>query len=570
LIGLAVIVFTFPQAAPANDKDDLEGYWNGYYGKIFPAEKSTFFWDVLAKARVDECFYGLQDARNRPSFNAVFPGDFSSAQINACISDTGKPKVNQAYVWGLAKSGDHVWFGTVANTLCLVFNGFYGPLTPSPMVNESWACEMNYKDVRPPRIFMYDTKTKQLTDKTQSVLDSGTADRTRLMTTSGLRSAGAHKNVVILGGIASGGVSMFAFNARTGDYLGSILYTQYNNIRQWRVINNELYTGVGKRSGGEVLRWTGSVSDPFQFETVGELTGDPAYLVKHDNRIFASTWGGPSDSGGTVLYMSPLFGSDKKLTAADAANWKIKWKLSDYEVEPAAFQVGGALESFDGYLYWGTMHVPGTGLVYFSQMYPDAEAGVAAFLGTYRPIVLFRGKQFETKKERIELLYGTSHLPKYDTAAARWTIVPNNMGQAPKYGLAGINNFFNNYTWAMQVYKDQLFIGTMDWLYLGGAIAGSLGIEIPENIVTLARSRFDGADLWTFQSAGRPADPVNLNGMSNYLNYGIRTMVADKDFLYIGTANPMNLATDPTKPDGGWELIRLYDQKTKNKLMYLD
>jgi hypothetical protein len=206
------------------------------------------------------------------------------------------------------------------------------------------------------------------------------------------------------------------------------------------------------------------------------------------------------------------------------------------------------------------MHVPATGLVYFSQLYPDAEAGAAAFLGTYRPIVIFRGKDFDKDKQRtVELLYGTSHLPKYNVDAAKWEIVPNKMGQKPKFGLAGMNNFFNNYTWTMQLHKGKLFVGTMDWLYLGGAIAESMGIEIPESVISLARARFDGADLRCFTSLDTPAVPVDLNGLGNYLNYGLRTMVSD-DFLYIGTANPMNLATEPGKDNGGWELYRLYEK----------
>jgi len=36
-------------------------------------------------------------------------------------------------------------------------------------------------------------------------------------------------------------------------------------------------------------------------------------------------------------------------------------------------------------------------------------------------------------------------------------------------------------------------------------------------------------------------------------------MVADDEALYLGTANPMNMLTDPCddKPEGGWELRRL-------------
>lgn len=563
LLVLTVAVFLvvgfagIAQSTGGSNEDRVKGYWYKHYGKIkLPKDSRAFSWEMLAKAKVDECYYGLGDARNRPTFNASYPNDFTDDQVQACIADSGHPKVNQAYVWGLTKSGKYVWFGTVANTLCLVLGGFYGPLTPPPSENSSWACEMGFKDVRPPRIFMYNTETSELKDMTQSVLGAGEPHASRLLGTTGLRSAGALGDVVFLGGIGAGGVRMFAFNGQTGEFLGSQVFSQYNNIRQWRVIQESLYTGVGKSAGGEILRWVGSAADPFQFEIVGDLSGDPAYIVEHMGRIFSSTWGGPEDSGGTVLYMSPLIGCDKMLTPADATGWKVVWKLSEYEVEPAAFQVGGALESYGPYLYWGTMHVPGTGLVAFQQLYPEATADAAAFLGTYRPIVIFRGKNFDTKYQRVELLYGTSHLPKYNKDTAQWEIVPNNMRQRPKFGLAGINNFFNNYTWAMQTYKDKLFVGTMDFLYLGG-----VGVDIPDEIRALARN-FSGADLYAFTSPNMAAKPVSLNGLGNYLNYGIRTMIAD-DFLYLGTANPMNMATEPGQANGGWELYKLRDERCK-------
>jgi hypothetical protein len=34
-----------------------------------------------------------------------------------------------------------------------------------------------------------------------------------------------------------------------------------------------------------------------------------------------------------------------------------------------------------------------------------------------------------------------------------------------------------------------------------------------------------------------------------------------RDIFYLGMANPMNLATDPIKPQGGWELIELGEYK---------
>ena len=55
-----------------------------------------------------------------------------------------------------------------------------------------------------------------------------------------------------------------------------------------------------------------------------------------------------------------------------------------------------------------------------------------------------------------------------------------------------------------------------------------------------------------FKSLRRPAVAVSRTGVGNAANYGIRTMVAEPDRLYLGTANPMNLL-----PEGGWELRRV-------------
>ena len=97
-----------------------------------------------------------------------------------------------------------------------------------------------------------------------------------------------------------------------------------------------------------------------------------------------------------------------------------------------------------------------------------------------------------------------------------------------------------------------------------------------------------GADLFVAKSADQPFTLESNDGVGNYLNYGIRTMLpsepqtdgladslAPQDFayktttqdfcnqtttqniFYLGMANPMNLETDPDKPQGGWELIQL-------------
>jgi hypothetical protein len=488
----------------------------------------------------------------------------------ATPSDSGlaQPKVNQAYVWGLTRERsapcnyreENLWFGTIPNTHCLVLSGFLDVTAPS--LNNSWVCEGGTADFRPPRAFYYNTEDDELHEVTQAILGGGMEDYVRLQSTIGLRSAGSANGVVFLGGIGalSGGVNLFAFSEETKAYLGSASFSDYNNIRQWRLIGQELYVGVGLSSGGgEVLRWTGSVSDPFQFETVGQIAGDPAYLTPHEGRIFASSWpNGPGEK--MSIWMSPELGSDQKLTTADAAQWQSVWTISDYEPEQSVVFTtgGGALMSYGGHLYWGTMHVPGVSLLAWQGIYgatASEEDATAAILGTYRPISIFRASELGTSEQKVELLYGNRFLPAYSPVEG-WQIVPNQMGQAPRYGLAGFNNFFNNYTWWMEVFDDRLFVGTMDFLYLAGALVGDT-LEVPE-VITEAFEHFAGADLWRFDSSCHPARPESLSGVGNISSYGVRTMVSD-DALYLGMANPMNLLTDPNDdlPEGGWELIEL-------------
>ncbi len=133
--------------------------------------------------------------------------------------------------------------------------------------------------------------------------------------------------------------------------------------------------------------------------------------------------------------------------------------------------------------------------------------------------------------------------------------------------------------WAMEVYEDQLYVGTMDWSYLiFRDMIGTLPEEMPFScnqfpdidcdLLTLAYEEFAtlfdpiyfyGSNLFRFSDSCTFAVPESLAGLGNYTNYGIRNMVASCGGLYAGTANPMNLLTDPTDdiPEGGWELIRL-------------
>ena len=183
-------------------------------------------------------------------------------------------------------------------------------------------------------------------------------------------------------------------------------------------------------------------------------------------------------------------------------------------------------------------------------------------LGTHRAISIFRGRNFGGAPE-VELLYGNPILPVY--ADGQWRLMPNNMAAQPRYGLAGFSNFFNNYTWSMEVYNGQLFVGTMDWSYLFADLLVNYGQTLGLTQTKLAVAQmhwppnFFGADLLRFPTPNHPAVPVSVAGVGNYTNYGIRNLLGD-DALYVGTANPMNLLTNPQDrlPEGGWELISLH------------
>lgn len=580
--------------SPGQQVEELEKFWQEMYGGQVNAQLIDEFIGTLdrqrlAKAQPDECYDDIGEAYP--------PGP-------PCTS--GAPKVNQAYVWGLAKTGHTLWFGTAPNVHCLVLGALMDGLAgaPLPHQTEAWTCEFDETsypsplgatplppaigDWRPPKIYAYNLSTNTLTDKLAS-------SNPRLARTLGIRSAGSLGDVVILGGpdLVSG-INLFAFNAASGAYLGSTNLPQYDNIRKWRVVNGVLYTAVGNTGpGGRVLRWTGSAANPFQFQVVGNLDGTGAELAEHEGRLFVTTW--PDLGQGLAgLYMSPVIPAGG-LTSANAASWTRVWRATDYDPDPvtAATYGGGALASFDGYLYWGTMHVPFLSTAaHFNAFrgqlqaldpdrdYPDSsQEAAAAFLGPYRAISIFRGKNFGAPAETQQLLYGAPVLPKpvisYDvdtgidgvitTTEVVWELTPTKMGP-PLMGMPGFGNFFNNYTWTMEEYQDQLYVGTMDWSYLAheliglvleGMIESVIGIrmELPPQIGA-------GADLWRFPSAEAAAVPESIEGVGNYTNYGIRTMVVD-DALYLGTANPMNLLTDPndSAPEGGWELIRLMGER---------
>ncbi|MBM4311898.1 MAG: hypothetical protein FJ119_13255 [Deltaproteobacteria bacterium] len=572
----------------------LEHYAEMYAVPRIPTP--LFVKNRVAKAAPDECYdngtIGVPDSDG-----------------NCAI---GEPKTNQAYVWGLAQSGN-LWFGTAPNVLCLVMSIF--PLDTIEAPN--FVCEFDQADNatnrlgdwRQPQIFEYNPDTMALTDQTP--VDMANPAYKAL----GLRSAGALDGVVLLAGPSFDGtaVNMFAFTDG-GAYLGAYVLAGYNNIRQWVVYDGIMYTGVSTNGGeGRILRWNGDAGDPFQFEVVGKLDLDAANLAVHNDRLFVTTWPslgmtGPTAGGLMGLWMSPEI-PDDGLRGSDNDTWEQVWRVDDYEPDTLVARTygGGALASHDGTLYWGTMHVPFIATMAAMRAFEvfqntggtmgldlrgldgsfNTDDIAATALGTHRAISIF-SSTFETSATTVELLYGDEYLPVYDPASRGYTIAEdelhrNNMDNpVPKFGPSGIGNFFNSYTWTMDLgFTDQpdkggVLLGTFDWSLVARELAEAILGGSPEfEVFALVLDQIQqlyasyGADLFVIQGEDEPFVLESKNGAGNEFNYGIRTMlipdtgaVPDGDAPaangdcqkgYLGMANPFNLAGE-----GGWELVEIY------------
>jgi hypothetical protein len=404
-------------------------------------------------------------------------------------------------------------------------------------------------------------------------LEEVTPDDPLVGTTLGIRSAGSLGPWVILAGPGiGGGINLFAFHAGSRRYLGSAHLAEYDNIRKWIVHKGVLYTAVGRsEGGGAVLRWLPRGAHrhfPFRFEVVGEIDGAGAELAVHDGRLFVSSWpdlakfvGGGQLPPTAGLWMSPPI-PKKGLTAADAPLWQKVWNADDYEPDPvvAISYGGGALASFAGDLYWGSMHVPFLSARLFFLLFGEPQDLATYFdwvINSSRAISIFRGRDFGTPDQEVELLYGEEELPVFNFLTRTWSPAPNAMGAFPLYGGSGFGHPFNNYTWIMLPWRKQLLVGTMDYgILVQGLLEELSGTPLPP--LPLDEETF-GADLYRFPSGDEPALAESLTGVGNRASYGVRTAVGDRHAVYLGMANPMNLLTDLSddQPEGGWELLKL-------------
>jgi hypothetical protein len=590
---------------PEGPLSDLLMYYANIYSKP-QIPQPIFAKKVVAKAQPDECYNGIGNpyppgppcSEGQPKVNQAYVWGLTQ----------------QGNVWfGTAPNTVCLVMGPLEGSaptpveapsfVCEFGESTFVPPLPVPAIIGDW---------RPARIYEYNPVTQDLIDKSPLA-------GPLLNTTLGLRSAGSLDDVIFLAGPSLGkGINMFAFNS-DGTFLKNTTLADYSDIRKWIVVDGVLYTAVQTtQGGGTVLRWINDPSNsayPFQFEVVGKLDLEGANIALHEGRLFVTTW--PASTSATSplvgLYMSPVIPVGG-LTSSDANNWVKVWDVKKYEPDPYVVRTygGGDLASLDGTLFWGTNHVPffATKVVLaladkgIINLDPAGDGiGTDDFLttalGTHRAISIFAGKNFGTPDQKIELLYGEQYLPVYDSSAKSYTIAEddmhmNKMKSAPKYGPSGIGNFWNTYTWTMGVGFENtpalksLLVGTFDWSYLveqgiivvasqqGGNNPVAPGITLDPEMLNDYMDQLPslgfGADLFVAKSANEPFILDSNDGQGNYLSYGIRTMLPSSiappaqqgvanqtatDIFYLGMANPMNLATDPNKPQGGWELIKL-------------
>jgi hypothetical protein len=259
--------------------------------------------------------------------------------------------------------------------------------------------------------------------------------------------------------------------------------------------------------------------------------------------------------------MSPTIGTGG-LTSAHREQWKKVWQSSQYDPDLIVSMTygGGDLHSFDGYLWWGTMHLPGLATILFTSLHElgivdhdtngngqidGGNTGEAAVLqlGTNRFTSVHRGKYFGTKNQVVQVVYGNQHLPIYDRAAKSYTYAADaahqNLTGPPVHGLAGFGTS-SFYTWTMEVFGYSLYIGTFTL---------PLGNQFPNNPI--------GADLWRIDSKDDLAVVESLEA-GDRSTWGIRSIAALAGKLFLGTAGPVNLDRthiNPAFPKPGYQLI---------------
>lgn len=579
----------------------LKRYWQKHYSMVPPSAPGVdYSFHRVAKAQKDGCFFEVGSERNYYEPRGI--------DADLCEQEGGVSKSNQSYLWCSTRSSGKLFYGTVSNYLCQSYMNFQ---RNDSIHDRCLACEWEfsrfglehdligfYGDYRPPQICVYNPQTGENTDITPY-------NDTLLYTTLGIRAAFSSDGLVFLSGPGMGGrpgeirgLRIFVFDGETNDYLGSAVLDSLlashrllpKNIRRCSRINGSVYLGLTAkdltddgREMGLVLKWTGDREDLFSFQIVGRI-GEPVdEICAHNNRLYLHTW--PSvkmnekdmDSA-TIESVSSIYMSSEVpatgLSEAQADGWKKVWDYSMYEPDEYTWKsyIGGEMLSYNGYLYFGTLHMPFANFLLMELRNQEAPRWemLNALLGTHRACAIFRCSDFAGEQPDVDLVFGMEKLPVYDAKTGKWSFRNNKLNKAPLSGPMGMWNPFNHYAWSMEELDGKLFFGTKSFFRMIPEMLSSMSDRMIQRLQKrIDTDRYSGCAIIDVNGLQVPADwvagdvfyltadsnvpvPVTTNGFGNPYNYGMRCMTGIGDRLYVGTANPYNLA-----PEGGYELVEV-------------
>lgn len=545
--------------------------------------------DTVFQAPVDEAYYGLASPNNK-----YVPEGLSESALEEIKQKGGQGKRNGSYVWGMGTYKDKLFWSTNNNYLCMQGYGNFvqpGKGDNAPYENSCWVCEYGqsayakeayeegdenskYADIRPPRIYSYDTKTGIVTDITPSI-----ADYPLLKNCQGLRSCGVHNGVVFFGGpglyasdwdskVSAAFVAYDADNDRilSASSMDNVDGCKVVNVRRWRVINNVLYVTVGLthpttgKKIGALLRWYGDKNDPWNFHIVGLVDKEAAELAYFNNRIYIGTWGAVS-----AVNVSPeLPEGGFTPIGIDSDMWPEIWTTESAEPTKT---LGRSLTSVAGFhewrdhLYWGVFcpnyYILSSALATYGDLTsPDA---LAFILGNYRTPSFWR----LDKDNNCEMLYGDTSNPKpvynWKGNIEKWELEPN--GLTAKWGRGGFGNLCTIYVWALQQYNDNLYIGTMDLSNLAVAAASKLlgdeSFDTLSKLLTGLDTSDEGFELLRMTDEEEAPKFITQNGFNNAEQYGVRNLEVLNNKLMLGSASMSSL-----KDNGGWHVLSLEDLST--------
>lgn len=431
----------------------------------------------------------------------------------------------------------------------------------------------------------------------------------------------------LVSGPSQNAANFFVWGITENRWVGKYQIVGVADSRHWLNYQGVLYVAAFKPSpvGGALLRYTGNmavippsapsaanlfnaiplcgsqigtkpaagVANCVAFQDVGDFDTPASEVVvapagtQDAGRIFVGTWPPNGSNPNKVvagIYMSPVVPSGG-LTPANAAQWTKVWNTANYEPDPVLkLSYGmGSMAFFDGYLYWGTLNPVLSGVSKLFSQYgkpTDTSTLVEWVARGNRTAVMFRAQNFSTSYASVDLLYGEANLPVLipasGSAPATWVLQPNNVpsngctaacGTPALFGHSGFDNIWTNYMWSMGVVNSRLYVGTMDWSFL--AYANGFQSTNPAYPMIPDPTKFGGG-LFYFPDTVHGVVPVSINGVGNFFNYGIRNIMPySPTQFFVGTANPMNIATagttnisgapcsGVTQCRGGWELIEV-------------